>query len=85
MSWTAMAAGAKTGGVLNEDKGFYSKNVLTLSMGQLSFFFFFSFRSFCLFRAAPAVHGGSHARELIRAVATGLHHSDSNARSEVHV
>ena len=40
---------------------------------------------FCLFsfsRAAPAAYGGSQARGLIRAVATSLHQSHSNARSE---
>ena len=35
----------------------------------------------CLFRAAPTAYGGSQARCQIRAVATGLHHSHSNARS----
>ena len=37
---------------------------------------------FCLFRAAPEAHGGSQARGQIRAVAAGLYHSHSNARSE---
>ena len=36
----------------------------------------------CLFRAAPSAYGGSQARGLIRAVATGLHQSHSNAKSE---
>ena len=40
----------------------------------------------CLFaffsRADPAAHGGSQARGRIGAVATGLHHSHSNAESE---
>ena len=36
-----------------------------------------------LFRAAPAVHGGSQARGQIGATAAGLHHSHSNARSEL--
>ena len=35
-----------------------------------------------VFRAAPAAHGSSQARGHIGAVATGLHHSHSNARSE---
>ena len=35
-----------------------------------------------LFRAAPAAYGGSQARAQIGAVAAGLHHSHSNARSE---
>ena len=40
---------------------------------------------FCLFafsRATPAAYGDSQARGLIGAVATGLHQSHSNARSE---
>ena len=40
---------------------------------------------FCLFafsRAASAAHGGSQARGLIGAVASGLHQSHSNAKSE---
>ena len=44
-----------------------------------SFFFFFFFG---LFRAACEAYGGSQASGLIRAVAAGLHHSNSNARSE---
>ena len=39
--------------------------------------FFFSF-----VRATPAAYGGSQAREQIVAVAGGLHHSHSNARSK---
>ena len=37
---------------------------------------------FGLFRAAPMAYGSSHARCQIRAVATGLCHSHSNARSK---
>ena len=40
---------------------------------------------FCLFRAAPAAYGSSQARGWIRATAAGLHHSNSNARSEPHL
>ena len=43
---------------------------------------------FCLFvfsRAAPGAYGGSQARGLITTVATGLHHSHSNAGSEPHL
>ena len=36
---------------------------------------------YCLFRAAPTAYGGSQVRGQIRAVATCLHHSHSNARS----
>ena len=41
-------------------------------------FFFFG-----LFRVAPVAHGGSQARGLIGAIATGLRHSHSNSRSEL--
>ena len=45
---------------------------------EMKFFFFF-----CLFfRAAPAAYGGSQARGRIGAVAAGLYHSHSNARSK---
>ena len=37
-----------------------------------------------LFRVAPTAHGGSQARGRIGAVATGLRHSHSNARSLTH-
>ena len=40
--------------------------------------FFFAFS-----RAAPVAYGDSQARGLIGAVATGLHHSHSNAGSEL--
>ena len=43
-------------------------------------FVFWSFVFF--FRAASKAYGGSQARGLIRAIAAGLHHSHSNARSE---
>ena len=46
------------------------------------FFIFIFIFVFCLFRAAPAAYGGSQARGLIRAVASGLHHSHSHAASE---
>ena len=45
----------------------------------------FLFVCFCLYafsRAASTAYGGSQARGLVRAVATGLHHSHSNVRSE---
>ena len=45
--------------------------------------FFGVFFFFCLFRAAPAAHGGSQARGLIGAIAVGLHHSHSNMGSEL--
>ena len=37
----------------------------------------------CLFRATPMAYGGSQARNLMGASAASLHHSDSNARSEL--
>ena len=43
-------------------------------------FYFILFCLFVLFRAAPAAHGGSQARGLIRAVAAGLHHSSWQCR-----
>jgi len=42
-----------------------------------NFFFFFYFS-----RATPMAYGGSRARGLIGAVASGLRHSHSNASSE---
>ena len=45
------------------------------------FFFFCHF----VFRAAPAAYGGSQARSLIGAIATGLHQSHSNTRSKPHL
>ena len=45
-------------------------------------FLFVFFLSFCLERAAPAAYGGSQARGLIGAVATGLRQSHSNEGSE---
>ena len=48
---------------------------------SLVFFFFF----FAFSRAAPAACGGSQARGLIGAVATGLRQSHSNMRSQPHL
>ena len=39
----------------------------------------FCFVLFCLFRATPVAYGGSQARGLIRAVATGLRQSPAAA------
>ena len=42
--------------------------------------------AFCfVFRAAPVAYGGSQTRGWIGAVAAGLHHSHSNAKSELHL
>ena len=40
---------------------------------------------FFSFRAAPAAYGGSQARGQVGATASGLHHSHSNGRSELHL
>ena len=51
-------------------------------------FFFFLFLAFWLFvfsRAAPLAYGGSQARGLIEAVASGLRQSHSSAGSELHL
>ena len=47
-------------------------------------FFFFPFVCL-LFRVVPEAYGGSQTRGQIRAVAAGLRHSHSNARSEPRV
>ena len=59
----------------------YTINLQITFLHLLSFLFFFflSFFSFCPFRAARAARGSFQARG--RAVATGLRHSHSNARS----
>ena len=44
---------------------------------------FFFFCLFAISGATPTAHGSSQARGLIGAVATGLHHSRSNAGSEL--
>ena len=41
----------------------------------LSFGFFYFFFFLCHFRATPAAQGGSQARDVIRPVAAGRHHS----------
>ena len=46
------------------------------------FIYLLIYLHFVLFRAASEAYGGSQARGLIGAVATSLHQSHSNARSE---
>ena len=46
---------------------------------------FISLLVLCLFRATPAAYGGSQGGGPYRAVATSLHHSHHNARSEPHL
>ena len=48
----------------------------------MNVYILFIFLFFLFFRAAPVAYGGSQARGQIRAVAAGLHHSHSKARSE---
>ena len=55
---------------------------LYLNLSLISHFFFFCLFAF-FFRATPAAY--SQARGLIRAIATGLHQSHSNAGSELHL
>ena len=51
--------------------------LLQILYQNYSFFWLFAFS-----RAAPTAHGGSQATGLIGAIATGLHQSHSNAKSE---
>ena len=53
--------------------------------GDIFFFFFFFFCLLAISRAAPVAYGGSQARGPIGAIATGLHQSHRNARSEPHL
>ena len=59
--------------------------VLGDGVENVGLFNYFSFSFFYLFRAAPSTYEGSRARGPIRAVAAGLCHSHSNARSKLHV
>ena len=52
---------------------------------SLLFIYLFIFYLFAFSRAAAAAYGGSHPRGLIGAVASGLRHSRSKARSEPHL
>ena len=59
---------------------FSHKNVFcrSLFISTINFLFIYLY----LFRAKPAVYGGSQARGRIRATAASLWHSHSNARSK---
>ena len=48
-------------------------------------FYLFIYCLFAILRAAPTAYGGSQARDPIRAIAAGLHHSHSHTRSEPHL
>ena len=62
----------------------FPKTTTVFAQGDyfISFIYFLAFFFLAVFRAAPAAYGGSRARGLVGAVAAGLHHSHSNARSE---
>ena len=49
------------------------------------FYYYYDDDDDLLFRAAPAAYGGSQARGRVGAIAAGLHHSHSNAGSELHL
>ena len=49
---------------------------------RISHLFFFFFKSFSFFRAAPTAYGSTQARGRIGATDAGLHHSHSDAGSE---
>ena len=53
--------------------------------GNNSFFVVLGFFCFLFFRAVRAAYGGSQAKGWVGAAAAGLHHSHSNARSELHL
>ena len=55
------------------------------SLSLEPFFSFSFFFLFCPFRATPEAYGGSQARGGVGATAAGLHHSHSDARSELHL
>ena len=68
----------------SEDTGFPTRCTAREHLKWIYFYFYFVL-FFCLFalsRAAPAAYGGSQARGQFGAVAAGLHHSHSNARSK---
>ena len=56
------------------------KNSTSVELMAVFYFLFFSL-FFFFFSATPTEHGDSQARGRIGAVAAGLHHSHSNARS----
>ena len=56
---------------------------VVLSLNHYITFFLSFFFLVKLFRASPIAYGGSQARGLIGATAASLHHSYSNAGSEL--
>ena len=75
--------------VIGQDDGYLGKGVshwkwvLEMRCWSCSVFLFFVF-CFLRFRATPTAYRGTQARGWIRAVATSLHHSHSNAGSLTH-
>ena len=72
--------------VLLTNSNFYHLSLsfyyLLIFLSLFLFIYFYLFiLSVCLFRSAPAACGVSQARGVIKAVATGLRQSHSNARS----
>ena len=66
---------------MNDYESWYkSKNIIRI---QHTIFLFLFFLSFCLFWGRTASYGGSQARALIGAIATGLRQSHSNTGSEL--
>ena len=64
----------------------YTFLFLQLAFFESDFMIYFLFYLFVLlFRAVPAAYGGSKARGQIGAAGAGLHHSHSNAGSELHL
>ena len=61
--------------------GLLAMNSLNFCFIGKVFLFFFSF----IFGSSPAAYGSSQARGQIRDAVASLHHSHSNARSELHL
>ena len=62
---------------------FFKNNILIHAYIHTCIFNRIFFLFFLLFKATPAAYGGSQARSSTGATAAGLHHSDSNIRSEL--
>ena len=59
-------------------------NLFSLDLHFFCLLLLLLFLSFVFSKATPTAYGGSQARGRIGAIATGLHHSHSNARSLTH-
>ena len=76
---------------LGHNRGKYSMETYnqakkhSLHIKFLKILFYFIFCLFAFSRAAPAAYGGSQARGLIGAVASGPRQSHSNSGSELHL